>query len=505
MNTLQAQTITFNKRISTNCGTNVLTGLEVTDSIYYVTGVARDTAYNCSVGALFMRVDSLGNVMDYKIHQDSINRYETWTPCLQTTVDGNLLIGGAIFDTTGDIQALIIKYDTKGNILWKKKHTNLTIGAGSLLRTDDLVIANDSTYITAGQSYYGFQLMNLDEQATIKWSKYISCDTNYCMNHHIVPLADGFVVGYVNSDANKFPIHRTMLCVLTKYDYQGNEQWTWQNDSSTLLIGAEDLIQSKDKGWVIATGIGKEVFNSDGITTRAIYDGYVFKLDSNRNRVWETPLRSHAYTVESRTIRLIELADSSIMTFGMTADTFNVNGATIGQHDALIAKLSPNGDSLWGRRYHYFEQQWSEHEIFDAEQTPDGGFLICGQAIGQGQGASQQGWLLKLDQHGCLVPGCHQPDTTTSLRSLPPQQAQLKLYPNPATDYLNVWYNNQRLGAALTFRIIDQQGRVVQQYQTRDVSDKTYIFPVWALLAGWYVLEVRQDGALVGSEVFLKA
>jgi hypothetical protein len=28
---------------------------------------------------------------------------------------------------------------------------------------------------------------------------------------------------------------------------------------------------------------------------------------------------------------------------------------------------------------------------------------------------------------------------------------------------------------------------------------------VWALLAGWYVLEVRQDGALVGSEVFLKA
>ncbi|MFK7798039.1 MAG: T9SS type A sorting domain-containing protein, partial [Aureispira sp.] len=196
---------------------------------------------------------------------------------------------------------------------------------------------------------------------------------------------------------------------------------------------------------------------------------------------------------------------SSIMTFGMGIDSFSVNGTTIAQDDALVAKLSPNGDSLWGRRYHYFEQLWSRHEIFDAEQTKDGGFLICGQAQGSGQGAYQQGWLLKLDQHGCLVPGCHLPDTTTSILPIQAQpQAQLKLYPNPAVDYLNVWYRNKQIGEELTFRVLDAQGRVLQSHTTRDISDKTYIFPVWELLGGWYVLEVRQDGVLVGSEVFVK-
>ncbi|MFK7797903.1 MAG: T9SS type A sorting domain-containing protein, partial [Aureispira sp.] len=169
------------------------------------------------------------------------------------------------------------------------------------------------------------------------------------------------------------------------------------------------------------------------------------------------------------------------------------------------AKLSADGDSLWSHRYYYLQQAWAEHEIFDVEQTHDGGYLIAGQALFSGQGPYQQGWLLKLDQHGCLVPGCHLPDTTTSILPIHAQpQAQLKLYPNPAVDYLNVWYRNKEVGEQLTFRILDAQGRVLQSHTVRDISDKTYIFPVWELLGGWYVLEVRQDGVLVGSEVFVK-
>jgi hypothetical protein len=500
---VHAQTITFNKRIRTNCGTNVLTSIEVTDSIYYITGVARDTTYNCRLGALFMQVDSLGNIINYKIHLDSLSYYETWDACLRKDLDGNFIIAGEYFDTTNLLQAAVIKYDPQGNILWKKEHSSLFSPIQPGFLPDDIVVAKDSNYILAGETYEGFQLFKLDRNGDTLWTRRVDCNNNYCFQHSIVPLEDGFVVGYWNSDANQIPINYTYLCVLTKYDYQGNELWTWQNDSSIQYRGAEDLIQTKDKGWVIATATLKEFLNSDGVTSRTAGDGLVFKLDNNRNRVWERPLRSHTYTQESRIICLIELADSSLMAFGMTADTFTVNGQTIGQHDALVAKLSPDGDSLWGRRYHYFEQQWSRHEIFDAEQTKDGGFLICGQAQGSGQGAYQQGWLLKLDQHGCLVPGCHLPDTTTSILPLHAQpQAELKLYPNPAVDYLNVLYRNKQVGEKLTFRILDAQGRVIQSHTARDISDKTYIFPVWELLGGWYVLEVRQDGVLVGSAVF---
>ncbi|MFK7797906.1 MAG: T9SS type A sorting domain-containing protein [Aureispira sp.] len=229
----------------------------------------------------------------------------------------------------------------------------------------------------------------------------------------------------------------------------------------------------------------------------------MFKLDSARNWLWGTPLRAYSYTGRSKVIKVIEQPDSSLMTFGITIDSFSLNGSTIAQYNCMVAKLSPNGDSLWSHRYHYQQQAWVEHEIFDVEQTHDGGYLIAGQAKFTGQGPYQQGWLLKLDQHGCLVPGCHLPDTTTSILPIHAQpQAQLKLYPNPAVDYLNVWYRNKQVGEELTFRILDAQGRVLQSHTARDISDKTYIFPVWELLGGWYVLEVRQDGVLVGSEVF---
>ena len=151
------------------------------------------------------------------------------------------------------------------------------------------------------------------------------------------------------------------------------------------------------------------------------------------------------------------------------------------------------------------QQAWAEHEIFDVEQTHDDGYLIAGQALITGQGPYQQGWLLKLDEHGCLVPGCHIDSSRIGILPIGAQpQAELKLYPNPATDYLNVLYRNQQIGEKLTFRILDEQGRVLQSHITSDVSNKTYVFPVWELLNGWYVLEVRQDGVLVGSEVFIK-
>jgi hypothetical protein len=498
---INAQTITFNKRIRTNCGTNVLTSIEVTDSIYYITGVARDTTYNCKVGALFMQVDSLGNIIDSKIHLDSLERYETWDACLRKDLDGNFIIAGEYFDTTNILQAVVIKYDPQGSILWKKTHGNFFPNAVYGFTPDELVIGLDSNYIVAGSTPEGFQVLRLDQSGDTLWTRGVECNNNYCFQHSIVPLEDGFVVGYNNSDANQISSDYTLLCVLKKYDYQGNELWTWQNDSSVLLIGAEDLVQTHDKGWVVASGIGKETFNSDGITTRLSYDGYVFKLDSNRNRVWERQLRGYSYSTDNRMIRLIELQDSSLMVFGMLPDSFRINGVLTAQHNGYVGKLSADGDSLWGRQYHYFEQLWSRHEIFDAEQTKDGGFLICGQAQGSGQGAYQQGWLLKLDQHGCLVPGCH----LISTSSLPNQpQAQLKLYPNPAVDYLNVLYRNKHIGEKLTFRILDVQGRVLQSHTAKDISDKTYIFPVWELLGGWYVLEVRQDGVLVGSAVFVK-
>ena len=500
----QAQ-VTFNKRIQLGCSNTILTGLEVTDSCYYITGLARDTS-SCNLGALFYKLDTLGNEILHKIHVVK-DRADTWSPCLLTDVDGNLIVAGEVFDST-QISSIIFKYTPQGDTLWTRGYKNQN-NPEHFLRSDDMIIAPDSSYILTGQmnsdSNKGFQILNIERNGSIRWNKTIGQGHNYHGKQRLVELQDGFVVGYAHGNTNLTYINYDYFCTIKKNDYSGNLIWEWQSDTSLLLHGANDLIQTKDKGWVVGTAVGKEFLNTSGQTSRLAEDCYIFKLDSSRNWLWGTPLRAYSYTQRNKIMKVMEQSDSSLLTFGITIDSFPLNGSTIAQYNCMVAKLSPEGDSLWSHRYYYMQQAWAEHEIFDVEQTHDGGYLIAGQAKLTGQGPYQQGWLLKLDQHGCLVPGCHLPDTTTSILPITSQpQAQLKLYPNPAVDYLNVLYRNKQIGEKLTFSILDQQGRVLQSYTTRDISDKTYVFPIWELLSGWYVLEVRQDGQLVGSEVFVK-
>ncbi|MGH1338840.1 MAG: T9SS type A sorting domain-containing protein [Aureispira sp.] len=510
--TSQAQP-TFNKRYQVACNESIWTGIEVTDSCYYVVGIAQDMVH-CIPKGIFLKLDTFGNVLSYTMDTTLSQQYKFRRSQLVTDIDGTLLASGEVFDSNG-YASILVRYNAQGTVLSTQTYKDQQ-APQLYIQTEAMAIAKDSSYLLIGQtnnSYTNsYQILQIERDGTIRWNKTFGYNGNFCLSHSIVPLSDGFVVGYANTDLNQTPINYTVLCQIKKMDYNGSVLWEWQNDSSIQINGANDLIQTKDKGWVVATAIGKEILRTGGTSSVFVHDSYVFKLDSARNWLWGTPLRSHSYTEESKTIRVIELADSSLVTFGMTVDTFIINGTIIGQYDALIAKLSPSGDSLWGRRYHYFEQQWSSHEIFDVEQTPDGGFLACGEAKGTGQGVYKQGWLLKLDEHGCLVPGCHIDSSRIGILPIGAQpQAELKLYPNPATDYLNVLYRNQQIGEKLTFRILDEQGRVLKFYNTSDVSDKTYVFPVWELLSGWYVLEVRQDslsrgfgGKLIGSEVFIK-
>ena len=144
----------------------------------------------------------------------------------------------------------------------------------------------------------------------------------------------------------------------------------------------------------------------------------------------------------------------------------------------------------------------AQHIIYDVERTHDGGFLIARQCSGNGVGVYQQGWLLKLDGEGCLVPGCH-----LGLGVLPVgvvARVKLSLYPNPTSDYLNIYYENEVQKQNLTFSVVDALGRVLNSYTTADISEKTYIFPVSDLGAGIYFLEVRQDGVLLETEQFVK-
>ena len=98
LNTLHAQTTTFNKRMLIGCTNNtILTGIQVTDSCYYIMGNAREDS-TCRFGSLFSKFDTLGNVISYSITP----RSETWMPSFHKTLDNNFVNTPYLFDSIGE-------------------------------------------------------------------------------------------------------------------------------------------------------------------------------------------------------------------------------------------------------------------------------------------------------------------------------------------------------------------------------------------------------------------
>ncbi|MCB9293683.1 MAG: T9SS type A sorting domain-containing protein [Lewinellaceae bacterium] len=172
-----------------------------------------------------------------------------------------------------------------------------------------------------------------------------------------------------------------------------------------------------------------------------------------------------------------------------------------------IVKVSEQGDSLWSRYLRFFTQSpdWTlMHFLYDIKETADGGFVMAGQAEDFEAGwQGQQGWLVKVDEHGCLVPGCHLVGTASESAAAGPR---LLLFPNPAGDLLNVFLKDPALplrsGAA--FRILDAEGRLLATYSAGRLEEATHILPVQGLPAGLYLLQYSEEQGVLWSGKFVK-
>ncbi|WP_052595023.1 T9SS type A sorting domain-containing protein [Aureispira sp. CCB-QB1] len=494
------------------CGNTILTSLEVTDSCYYVTGGARDSADNCNFSAVFAKYDTLGNLLFYKILLDSLFSNETWAPSLQTNHDGNLVLSAYRFDTIQDMMGGVLKYESMGNLIWSSFYYNPN-ASGYSIRPDDMAMSSDSSYVIVssidntqgGASDIG--IIKVDQSGNEELN--ITRGTlNYVEHNPRVHATNDnhYIIGYQQDNLSGVQMNYTVRSKLEKIDSLGNTIWTYQSPNNQQIHGVNDLILSKDGGLVVASAWGSERLNPTGTYAVPIQEAYVYKLDSAQNFLWGTKFHSDALTTANFQ-KIIELEDSSLVAIGTVVRLYPPSNPTYNIVHGRIVKLSPQGDSIWSRDYEYLSTANARHTVYDAERTPDGGFLVCGEANGVDTIPSnpiifQQGWLIKLDEQGCLVPGCH---TTTGVLPLEQEGAiSLLLYPNPTTDYLNVHYYNKTTKEELTFCVVDLQGRVLHRYTTYDQSDKTYIVPVSGLVAGVYVLEVRQEGELIGREQFVK-
>ncbi len=165
-----------------------------------------------------------------------------------------------------------------------------------------------------------------------------------------------------------------------------------------------------------------------------------------------------------------------------------------------LVKASPEGDSLWSRKLRILEPTNVHHYLYDVKETSDGGFIMVGQAKElNGPAYPQQAWLIKVDQHGCLVPGCH---LINDLEEAADEDFKLVLYPNPVSDYLNIYYQARSLPQNGHFTILNAAGKAVKAFAATQ-NDVTQIPPVYDWPKGVYFLQYWEGAQLQGSRQFV--
>lgn len=174
------------------------------------------------------------------------------------------------------------------------------------------------------------------------------------------------------------------------------------------------------------------------------------KWDPAGNIIWQQ--RSH-YNDYVNTFDFEVLPDGSIIATGTS------------MLEAVLAKFSSTGDSLWSRSYTPTD---GGCYLYDVQPTSDGGFVATGTAYWYDQPpeiqTSQLIWVLKTDSLGCVVPGCQNVGVQEYALEL---NGHLRVWPNPAGELLQLELTipaNAAVQGAVRAFLQDAQGRQVDAW-----------------------------------------
>ncbi len=512
-----AQINTFNKRFHFDMPAVILTSVFATDSCYYATGVVVDSIPPNRRGNTFIKFDLEGNPLFIKSLFSTEQTYETFFPNLKPTPDSNFVVAGYSFTNT-QMLGLLIKYNTNGDTIFTTVYEDpFDYPNHEYYRVDELAVTNDHKYITGGsairvQGIDDIVITTINQNGAIeKIESHITHNFTSSVRK-LIPLPDkGYIVGgQVDNFSLSFWDFYSEDYIF-KIDSSGTQEWRYYSPEGDLMLGVQDMILETDGSLIVASLYGEEIQPAPDNPSDIFFQTYIYKLNSQRQRVWETFIRENTWHQYRQLRKLIKCTDESgyIVVGGVFENSEEeLVNPNVEIHDwGMMAKISPTGDSLW-HRYHYIPlDDQNQHEIYDIKETADGGFIMCGLSLqasfgggtSDGTGAFQQGWLVKVDEHGCLVPGCHLPDAVDT----PSDAIRLQIYPNPTTDFLNIFLKTKERSKDGQFRVVDINGREVKTFEPKDVAEITYSLPVYDMAKGIYFLQYSEGNDLRYTEKFI--
>lgn len=166
---------------------------------------------------------------------------------------------------------------------------------------------------------------------------------------------------------------------------------------------------------------------------------------------------------------------------------------------AVIYRYMPDGQERWHRYYSFLQNPDAVHDLMDVESTTDGGFVLTGTAR-LNLNYPTVAWVLRLDQYGCLEPGCQSLGVNSLLVGLP--DGALQCSPVPAEDHVNVVVDlppEVNVTGRLRLVITNLEGRNMLQAEVKGPFPVARSVDVSSWTPGTYVVHLADGTRLLGS------
>jgi hypothetical protein len=376
-------------------------------------------------------------------------------------------------------------------------------------------------------------------------------NTNFILPTSIICSPDGESIYFVSQIFHSTSQNNFMIKKLTA---QGDEVWTYLNPLNNDYQYCDVIQYFNDSLWYVIAGWGDNAYNKlvelnienhqieqqielipgeyvfsyaeemamdqEGVVVAGIeWEGSstflpsVYKMDYLGNLLW-TEMPDGDSGLNQQNNHLVKSTDGGYVSCSVKYDEQtnpadpNDPSSNNTSEKIWLWKVNSDGEFEWQRFYEYLSFDsgyfYLNNTALDMKATPDGGFIMAGEATASclewpclaGDPFTQQGWLLKVDGCGCLVPGCdescivdvaEQEDGSSSDTN----RQYMKVGPNPASDVLHIYLSslspNQSSGCHI--QLHDLQGNVIRSLHLKQ-DDTTYIIDTASLPNGEYILSL---------------
>lgn len=410
--------------------------------------------YHNNIAGFFNRASKVGD--DYV--------FAGWSNGLIENEDGTF--------TSDSLRAQITRVDNEGQIIWRKdyfvpNHINNFYRA---------IPGIDGGIVALGQSYNldteeeQVWLVKVDDEGELVWSKEFGQDDKRDFCTQIEAFGDTYLIGGTHEFTPG--IQRAQMF---EVDTLGEVVQHYTNFliEGTYVYGTAPYPISENEFYVRLS----KVLEYDDLDL----ENHFGLMNSDFDMVWTVNVDLNPE--DDLAIYNADVNDDGDLIFSGRTQSSDFPANT----EVVVGKVSYEGELEWIRSYVYSE--YGIH-ILKGLDTYENRIALSGFMVhlppDNFEVGDQDMWVLKLDEYGCLIENCH-----TGIEEV--ENADFRVFPNPASDYLYADLSNPTLGRGeAKFVLHDSFGKELQRVLIVN-PESTYVFPLHNLADGMYFLSLFSE------------